>query len=216
MPLRTIVAAAALVLAGVMAGCATVQTFATSTFGDGANTLKPGDLEASGIACITPSTVTGQEEDKQALALVFGKVLEGNRPTVRVVALAETLGAINRSGLTEDYRRMFADYRESGIFDRAALQKVGKAAGARYIAQLKMASFSQGSDTRFGALGLRILQTKKANIRLFLQVWDSADGSIAWQGAQEVHLAEETFSESAVTFRAVVEVAARDLIARLP
>jgi hypothetical protein len=208
--------AAVILLAAMVAGCATVQTFATSTFGDGANTLKPGDLEASGIACITPSTVTGQEEDKQALALVFGKVLEEKRPQVRVVALAETLGAINRSGLTEDYRRMFADYRESGIFDRTALQKVGKAAGARYIAQLKMASFSQGSDTRFGALGLRILQTKKANIRLFLQIWDSSDGSIAWQGAQEVHLAEETFSESAVTFRAIVEVAARDLIARLP
>jgi hypothetical protein len=216
MLLRSVITAAALALAGIGAGCSTVQTYATSTFEDGANTLKPGDLQAFGIACITPSTVTGQEEDKQALALVFGKVLAETRPRVRVVALAETLGAINRSGLTEDYRRMFADYRESGIFDRAALQKVGKAAGARYIAQLKMASFSQGSDTRFGALGFRILQTKKANIRLFLQVWDSVDGSIAWQGAQEVHVAEETFSESAVTFRSVVEVSARDLIARLP
>ena len=37
--------------------------------------LKADELRAGGIAFITPSSTTGQEEDKQALALAFTEVL---------------------------------------------------------------------------------------------------------------------------------------------
>src|ERR1700752_3708787 len=56
-----------------------------------AASLKSDDLTSFGIAFVTPSTVTGQEEDKAALALAFSQTLEQQRPKVHVVPLTETL-----------------------------------------------------------------------------------------------------------------------------
>src|SRR3989338_7885961 len=77
--------------------------------------LKAGDLEAHGIGFLTPSAATGQEEEKQAIALVFAEVLQQKRPAIHVVPLAETLGVVNKNGLADAYIRMYNDYRESGL-----------------------------------------------------------------------------------------------------
>src|SRR5512133_377110 len=80
--------------------------------------LKSEDIRKGGIAFITPSSITGQEEDKQALALAFTEVLLKMRPDLSVITLPQTLSAVNRQGLTREYRQMFEDYRLTGIFDR--------------------------------------------------------------------------------------------------
>lgn len=178
--------------------------------------LRPEDLRAGGIAFITPSSVTGQEEDKQALALSFTEVLQKVRRDLRIVPLPQTLSVINRMGLTHEYRQMFEDYRSAGIFDRETLQKVGKATGVRYLAQLKLASFKQESRGRWGFLGVRMMETKSSTIRLFLQIWDTTDGSVAWEGAQESTVSHESMAEEYVPMKRIVEESARDLVARLP
>ncbi|MFN7087333.1 MAG: hypothetical protein ACK4N4_11985 [Burkholderiales bacterium] len=178
--------------------------------------LRPGDLEAAGVAFITPSTVTGQEEEKEAVAFIFAEVLKKMRPKVRVTTLAETLGAINKANLAEGYKRMYDDYRDTGLFSRDMLKKIGAATGARYIAQLKLQQFIQGERERFGFLGLRIVETRYAGIRLFFQIWDSHDGTIAWEGTQETRYSRDTVRENPVTFRTILERTAGDLIARLP
>jgi len=202
----------------LLAGCtSTSQMYSAQIIADPSSaSLKPGDLASFGIAFVTPSTVTGQEEDKPALALAFSKSLAEQLPSVRVVPLTETLTSVNRAGLFETYRRMITEYRESGSLDPTALAQVGKATGVRYIALLNMASFQQVYHDRLGVLGLRVLQTKEANIRLSLQIWNSLDGSIAWEGAQEIHMASETAAESAVSFGSVVEAAAQKLVAKIP
>lgn len=178
--------------------------------------LRPGDLEASGIAFLTPSTVTGQEQEKQAVALTFADVMKRERQGLRVVTLAETLGAINKAGLADDYRRMYDDYRETGLLSREVLRRVSAATGARYLAQLKLQGFGQSSKERFGVFGLRIVQTQYGHVRLFLQIWDSSDGSIAWEGMQEMRISQETTTEEPVMQHTVFEHTARDLVAKLP
>jgi hypothetical protein len=178
--------------------------------------LSPGDLEAGGIAFITPSTVTGQEQEKQAVAFTFAQVLKRERATLRVVPLAETLGAINSHALAESYRRMYEEYRESGLFAAEVLRRVAAATGVRYVAQLKLQGFSQGSKNRFGLLGFRVADTQLGDVRLLLQVWDAQRGSIAWEGLQELRIAVDTTSEEPITLRQLLERAARDLVARLP
>jgi len=198
-------------------GCSTSQKHDTVTIGDKlTQTLKPGELQAYGIAFITPASVTGQEEDRPALSLVFTETLAELRPAVRVIPLNETLSAISRAGISEDYKLMMVDSRDSGLLNRSTLSLVSKATGVRYVAQLKMASFHQDSEDRFSVLGLRLVQTKKADIRVFLRIWDGDDGTIVWEGAYELYMAKETMTESAVSFRNVVEEAARQLINRLP
>jgi hypothetical protein len=178
--------------------------------------LREGQLEAGGVAFITPSTVTGQEQEKQGVALTFADVMKGQRPAIKVVTLAETLGAVNRAGLADPYRHMYEHYGDTGLFPGDVLRQVGKAAGTRYLAQIKLQGFSQASKNRFGLLGLRLVETQYADVRLFLQVWDSLDGSIAWEAMQELRISLDTTSDQPVMLRELLKKSAHDLVARLP
>ena len=178
--------------------------------------LAPGDLEKYGLAFITPATVTGQEEDKQTVALDFTDVLKEERPQVRCVTLPETLSAINKAGLADEYRSMFNDYQQAGIFNKEILRKIGEVINTRYIAQLKLSDFNQRSNDRFSIFGLRVVETHHAGIRLFLQIWDSQKGTIVWEGVEELNRAEDAITEANVTLRTVLEEAAQKMVARLP
>lgn len=211
---RCFAALAAMLFTLPLAGCFGTQIH--PTLHERVISLEAGALEAGGLAFITPSTVTGQEQEKQALALIFAEVVKRERAGIPVVGLAETLGAINRAGLADSYKRMYDDYRDTALLERALLGKIGAATGSRYLAQLKLQRFSQGDKERFGVLGLRIVETRFASVRLFLQIWDTRDGTIAWEGLQEMIYAEDKVSEQPVTLQTVIERSARDLVARLP
>lgn len=199
----------------LLSGCASTDQVHSTTQVLAIN-LKPHALNKSGIAFITPTSVTGQEEDKQALALAFTEEMKLARPDLHTVSLPETLGAINRAGLAGEYRQMFEDYRLSGIFSRDTLQKVSNVTGVRYLAHLKLGGFRQESKGRWGAIGIRVLETKTTYLRLYLQIWDGEDGSVAWEGAEELTSAQESVKEDNVSFKSVVEKSARGLLARLP
>ncbi|MGE4578256.1 MAG: hypothetical protein AB7F21_01860 [Desulfuromonadales bacterium] len=178
--------------------------------------LEAKQLETYGLAVITPTSVTGQEEDRQSVALIFALALEKHRPDIPLSTLSETIGHINRNGMATEYRSMFEEYHFTGIFKQDALMKVGEMTGHRYLAQLKLANFSQNSQSRLSFFGLRLFQTKSGNVRLFLSVWDSWDGSIVWEGMDEVNFAYDTFQEKPITFRQVVREASTRLVSRLP
>lgn len=203
-----------LLAAGMLSGCSIDQVHSTADHTD--FSLDKNDLETYGLAFITPSTVTGQEEDKQTLAFAFAKVMQEQRPDIRVVTLPETISAINIADATADYKLMYVDYRDTGVFKRDLLKKVGDITGTRYLSQLKLSEFSQNSNDRFSLFGLRLLQTKEANIRMFFQIWDSSNGTIAWEGTEEMSYSWDTGSEKPVTFRTIVEKTAQNLVSRLP
>jgi len=197
-----------------VAGCGSAQVY--STVNHHQFSLSGNELRNSGIAFITPSTVTGQEEEKQAVAFTFVETLKTERPDFKCVSLPETLSAINGAGLGQAYQRMFAEYKDTGLFDSKTLYQVGKVTGTRYLAQLKLAGFTQGSSGRFSVFGLRLIETKYVKLRLFFQIWDAKDGSIAWEGVQELNWSEEEVNEDAVSLQTVIGEAARNLAKRLP
>jgi hypothetical protein len=178
--------------------------------------LGPGDLENHGLAFITPTTVTTQEEEMQAVAFTFSEVLKKERPDIPCVTLPETVSAVNPAGFVDEYKVMFDDYRNTGIFKRDTLKKVGEVTGAKYLAQLKLSGFKQDSKGRLSFFGLRIVGTKNARIRLFFQIWNSEQGNIAWEGVEELNYAVDSLSEDPITLREILEVSARKLISRLP
>lgn len=173
------------------------------------------DLNEYGIAFITPSAATGSEEDIQALALVFTKELRMMRPEIDVISLPETINALNQAGLAHEYAEMFAEYNNTGVLQKSTLNQMSTAVGARFFAQLKLAHFSQRDITRFRLFGLRLLETKKANLRVFMQIWDSSTGSVAWEGSEEISFSWDTGAEKPIHFKSVAEIAARNLINRL-
>jgi hypothetical protein len=199
----------------VLSGCSTAPVY-YPTLREHVISLRKGDLEAAGIAFITPSTVTGQEQEKEAVALTVADVLKSERPALKVSTLAQTLGAVNKAGIADSYKRMYEEYRDTGLFSADALRRVGAATGSRYVAQLKLQGFNQASKNRLGLFGLRLIETQYADVRLFFQIWDSRDGSIAWEAMQELRIARESTTEEPVMLRAVIEHSARELISKLP
>lgn len=208
-------AIAMILAAGIVAGCSGPAIY-YPTVKEQVISLSKGDLESSGIAFITPSTVTGQEQEKEAVALTFTDVLKAERTNLKISTLAQTLGAVNRAGLADTYKRMYDDYRDSGLFPAEALRRVGAATGMRYVAQLKLQNFSENSKGRFGFLGLRLVETQYADLRLFFQIWDSRDGTVAWEAMQELRISRENATEEPLMLRRVLERSARELIAKLP
>lgn len=178
--------------------------------------LAAGDLEAGGIAFLTPSTVTGQEQDKQPLAIDFAGEMQAMRPELRVVGLPQTVSAISRAGLSAEYEQMLSGHHETGVFEPQALRKIGEAVGVRYLAELKLSRFKQDGKSRFGVFGLSLVQTQYANIRLYLEIWDSRECIIVWQGQNELTSAYDTPAETTVPFDTVVRDCAGDLVERLP
>ncbi|MEI7970057.1 MAG: hypothetical protein WCJ69_13820 [Betaproteobacteria bacterium] len=178
--------------------------------------LQPGDLARDGLAILTPSTVTGQEEDRQTLALLFTGALTRARPELRVSQLPEVLSSVNRAGLAEAYQHLYQGYRLTGVFHREELARISSITGARYLGQLKLARFDQGARGRFGLFGLSLLQTQYAHMRVFFQIWDAQSGAVVWEGIDELTVSVETSRERAVTLRALAEASAQDLAERLP
>lgn len=178
--------------------------------------LGPTDLEAHGIGFLTPAAGTGREADKQALAQSFAKALGQARPAVRVRGLAEVLNSVNAADLDQEYKAMYRDYLQTGILDADVLADVGQTSRVRYLAQLSLAGFSQGNRGRLSFLGLRMLDTKQGNLRIFLQIWDAESGTVVWEGSGELNFAYDTGREHPVTFAELCRLTAARLFAELP
>ncbi len=201
-------------LVGMFFSACTYQIYTTEDHR--AFNLTADDLFQKGIAFTTPSSITGREQDRQSLALTFAEVLREQRPDIHVVSLPETLSAINKAGLLTEYMRMYENYEQTGIFDYASLQKISAVTGTRYIAQLNLSGFNQREKGRFGIFGFRVLETKRANLRVFLQIWDTQEGIIAWEGYEEMNFATETYTEKGITFYDIARQIAENMVARIP
>jgi hypothetical protein len=60
------------------------------------------------------------------------------------------------------------------------------------------------------------VDTHSARVRLFFQIWDTTDGTIAWEGVHEMDYAFESLEEKAVTLRTILRETAQALVDRLP
>lgn len=202
-----------LLLVSAMTACATPRQMPPDI--QVSSALPEGVFGSHGIAFLTPSTSAGQEDDKQSLALAFATTLADARPEVRVVTMAQTLGAVNRAGMTRDYQRMYEGFHATGVLDRKVLAKLRGITGARFFALLQLGDFHRQPAARAIAPGLA-QGHERARIRLFLQVWDSIDGTVAWEGLNEAVYSIDAPDQQTMSFRSVVERAAGDLIALLP
>jgi len=169
----------------------------------------------AGIGVLTPSAPTGQEADRQALGDALSETLASDLEGAKVVALPELLSAINQAGMAREYSAMFSEYEKTGILERDTLQRIGSAAGVRYVAKLNLGNFEQATSGRAKILGVRFLDTRTATIRVHLEVWDTSSGAIVWQGNEELTFAEEGIRERPITFQQVAGLASQRLVAKV-
>lgn len=110
---------------------------------------------------------------------------------------------------------MYIDYRDTGLFKKDMLKQIGELTGVKYVAQLKLASFTQNNRDRFEVFGMRLLETKKADLRLVLQIWNTSDGSIAWEIVEELSYAQDTVFSGSVALRTMLEEVLENAISHL-
>ncbi len=194
--------------------CALDQEYSKSSHN--ADSLTLTTLSANGVALISPTTITGHEEDTQALALTFATTFADNNPQIPLVKLSQTLSLLNEQNLSDNYKHMYDIYRDTGILQKATLKQIGMATNARFIVLLKLSQFNQDSKSRFSFLGLRVLQTNKTNIRLFMQIWDSENGRISYEASEELTQAHDSSSSKPITFEEIVATAATNLLKGIP
>lgn len=204
-----------LILVAVTSGCSVGSQMDFETEHTVIN-LGPDDLKKDGVGFLTPSAATGQEADKQALAMSFSLKLQEMRPDTKVLPLPTVLTAVNAADLDVEYKQMYRDYLETGILEGSILKSISDVAGVRYLTQLSLASFKQNSSGRFSFLGLRLSHTEIATIRVFAQIWDAQNAEIAWEGFTELSYAYDTSSEKPVTFASISGFAAEKLFCCLP
>lgn len=197
----------------LLTACATTEK-ATPPTSVNAPSLAPSMLEGHGLALLTPASAPAQSENRQALALAFASVFSKLRPEVRLVPLSQTVGAVNRAGLTRQYLKLYEIYAATGIMDRDTLSKLRGVCGARFFALLQLAELSRIMPSEVATSPLSPGANGGIRLRLFVQIWDSTDGTVAWEGVSEVRTAAATGSDD--TFSAAAERAARDLVFRMP
>ena len=152
-------------------------------------------LEHEAMALFTPLATTPLlRGDEAGLGLYLAETIKKLAPAWKIIDEHQTIGLINRHGLTEEYTRLRQGADQSHILDRDLLQKIGQSIGARYVLQPRLVYISQTMTDRVEApiAPILILQTRSAVMRISLQLWDTVSGEPIWSSVAESALQGET------------------------
>lgn len=169
------------------------------------------------VAVLTPLSVAGLRGNELALGLYLGEVIHKVAPHWTVVSEHDAMSLINTHGLAGLYAQMRSDAEMSHILDRDILKKVGHAVGARYVFQPRLAHFSQTMTDRWTIPAVDVLasQTRSANMRVTLKLWDTKSGELIWASMAESNLQSETVAQDPVYLEDISRVTFGSMLADL-
>ena len=159
----------------------------------------------------------GLHGNEMPLDHLLGEVLTKVAPQMHVIHSKDSMSQINQKGLAAEYTQMRVDAEQSYVLNRETLRKIGLAIGARYAFQPRLANFIQAMTDRwnFPGLGVMIMQTRSADLRVSLQLWDTKTGELLWVSMAEGTLQSEAASRDYVYFEDAARVALGSMIADL-
>ncbi|WKZ32708.1 MAG: hypothetical protein QY316_12480 [Thermodesulfobacteriota bacterium] len=155
-------------------------------------------------------------EYRELLGDFTEEALRSRRPELRVVPYWDTLSIINSGGLSADFARMLKEYYSTGILESTRLQKIGRLLGVSYIIYPKLVEFSQGQSNRLSVFGLSIFKTHESQIKLYMEIWNTETGRIAWVGSAEANMASEKLMARPIPFEEITKYAIETLVQRIP
>ncbi|HEY7532539.1 MAG TPA: hypothetical protein VH681_07100 [Nitrospiraceae bacterium] len=177
----------------------------------------PVTLGQEPVAILGALTMAGLRGNELGLDYLLGEVLHKVAPQMRVIDSRQSLSQINQLGLAAEYTQMRADAEQSHVLNRDSLKKIGTALGARYVFQPRLASFTQIMTDRwtFPGFGVLLMQTRSADLRVSLQLWDTKTGALLWVSMAEGTLQSEAASRDLVYFEDAARVALGSIVADL-
>ena len=123
------------------------------------------------------------------VAYALTTALSRTKPPVRAVPMPETLSRLADNDLTGEYADLLAGFGRTGILERERLTRIGAALGSRYVMQPGLAEFSVGLFDKFEIWGIKIIRTRIATLRLWLQIWEAPTGHLLWERTGELTIA---------------------------
>jgi hypothetical protein len=195
---RARAAAAALAGATVLAaGCGTALHLADDHVTSAAR-IKALDIRAltcdpvTTLGVVAPGGIQGLTP---TIAYALTTALSRTKPPVRAVPMPETLSRIADNRLTAEYGDMLAGFGRTGILDRERLARIGAALGSRYVMLPGLAEFSQSLFDKFEIWGIKVVRTRIAILRLWLQIWEVPTGHLLWERTGELTTAVPVFQQ---------------------
>ena len=143
-----------------------------------------GVVAPSGIQGLTPT-----------IAHALTTSLSKTKPPIRVVPMPETLSRLADHGLAGEYGDIQAGFGRSGMLERDHLKRIGGALGSRYVLQPGLAEFSQSLFDKFEFWGIKIVRTRIAILRLWLQIWEAPTGHLLWERTGELTTSVPVFQQ---------------------
>lgn len=122
--------------------------------------------------------------------------LSKTKPPIRVVPMPETLSRLADNGLAGEYGDIQAGFGRSGMLERDRLKRIGGALGSRYVLQPGLAEFSQSLLDKFELWGIKIVRTRIATLRLWLQIWEAPTGHLLWERTGELTTSVPVFQQA--------------------
>ena len=138
------------------------------------------------VATLGPAAAPGLQGMSPTVSYALATALAQAAPPIQTVPMAEMMNRLTDRGLGGEYADVLAVAARGGIPDRDRLRRIGAALGSRYVLQPGVAEFSQTLLDKFEFAGLKMVRTRMAGLRLWLQLWDAQTGHLLWESTGEV------------------------------
>jgi hypothetical protein len=172
-------------------------------------------LDGTKIGFITPNSGNLLEDHWVVLDLL-AKTLQEERKETEVVLPAQSLSFLNQAGLAKEYNEAIKDFQITGVLDQEILGKIHEVMGVQYLVYLSLNSFNQYPSTRLSTLGLRLIDSQTATLRLFVRIIQTSQGRIVWEGSAEGIITREDFRARPISLNELGQLACQKLVEDLP
>ncbi len=170
----------------------------------------------NGKVLILPTIGESQMAYKSIVGAILADTLHELRKEIQITPPDQTISLINEKGMTEIYLALIKEYRETGILRKGPSAKIAELAGCRYLMLPVLVEHETHRDTRLAFFGLRLAETREADLRLFLQIWDSAKGELVWQGTGSATIASDNILSIPVLTEELARRIWRDMVPKIP
>jgi hypothetical protein len=158
------------------------------------------------VATLGPAAAPGLQGMSPTVSYALATALSQASPPIRTVPMAEMMNRLTDQGLGGEYADVLAVAARGGILDRDRLRRIGAALGSRYVLQPGLAEFSQTLHDKFEFAGLKMVRTRLAGLRLWLQLWDAQTGHLLWESTGEVTVSAPVLAQgSTVSLDAIAQ-----------
>lgn len=170
----------------------------------------------NGKVLILPTIGESQLAYKSIVGAILTDTLRELRKEILITPPDQTMSLINENNLTEVYSTLMKEYRETGILRRGPSIKISELTESRYLMLPVLVEHETHRDTRLSFFGLRVAETREADLRLFLQIWDAYTGELVWQGTGSATIASDNILSVPVLTEELARRIWRDMVPKIP